>query len=125
MILEMLEALSRFLSIPVGQLGTDNSTAMELAPSGSGIRDLTGTTDGALSLLILSKHTDQAACIQALDTAARRLTQTRTLPAGDCWQMYAADTSTQTNYIAKDGDYWIYSCIISVRFISKEGFINA
>lgn len=125
MMLEMLEALSAFLDIPVGQLGTDNSTAMELAPSSAGVRDLTGSTDGSLSILILSKNTDQAACIQALDTAVRRLTQTRTLPAGDCWQMYAADTSTQTNYIAKDGDYWIYSCIISVRFISKEGFINA
>lgn len=125
MMRSMLEALSDFLGIPVGQLDTGNSTAMELAPSSAGIRDLTGATDGTLSLLILSKHTDQAACIQALDTAVRRLTQTRTLPAGDCWQMYAADTSTQTNYIAKDGDYWIYSCIIFVRFISKEGFINA
>ena len=125
MMLEMLEALSRFLNIPVGQLGTGSSTAMELAPSGAGIRDLTGATDGALSLLILSKHTDQAACIRALDTAFRMLTQTRALPAGDTWRIYAADPSTQPNYITKDGDYWIYSCIISVRFISKEGFINA
>lgn len=125
MIRDILSALSALTGISVGQLETGNSTAMELAPSAGGDRDLAGMTDDTLSLLILSKHKKQASCIEALDCAVNQLTRTRVFPSGDHWSIYAADVATQPNYVTKDGDYWIYSCVISVNYINKEVITNA
>ncbi len=125
MINDILAALSAMTGISIGQLDAGNSTAMEVAPSSGGECDFSGATDDTLSLLILSKHKNQACCIAALDSVIRQLTRTRNLPSGDSWKVYVAEVATQPNYVTKDGDYWIYSCIISVHYINKEETTDA
>ncbi len=95
MINEILAALSAMTGISIGQLGTDNSTAMEVAPSSGGECDFSGATDDTLSLLLLSKHKNQSICIAALDGVINRLTRTRNLPSGVNWNVYAAEVATQ------------------------------
>ena len=108
---QVLQAVSKFLNIPIGQLPEKGGTVMELAPSSTPRRFFNGESYDQMSVLILSK------CNKC---------RTLNLPSGEKWQIKLIEISTCPNYVGQeknsDGIMWIYSCILTVNFYNMEGF---
>ncbi len=122
---EVLKAVSEFLGISIGQLPESGGCVMELAPSGSPRRFLSGESYEQMSVLILAKHKSQQAALEKLNQLCNKC-RTFSLPGGNGWQIKLIEVSTSPNYVGqeknKDGIMWIYSCILTVSFYNMEGF---
>lgn len=122
---EVLQAVSEFLGISIGQLPESGGCVMELAPSGSPRRFLSGESYEQMSVLILAKHKSQQAALEKLNQLCNKC-RTLSLPGENGWQIKLIEVSTSPNYVGqeknKDGVMWIYSCILTVSFYNMEGF---
>ncbi|MGN0613557.1 MAG: hypothetical protein ACI4JB_06605 [Porcipelethomonas sp.] len=122
---QVLQTISEYLSIPIGQLPKSGGTVMELAPSSFPRRFLDGQSYEQISILILSKDRSQKNALDNLNAACNKC-RTLVLPGGEKWQITTIDIATTPNYVASeknsDGTMWIYSCILTVYFYNMEGF---
>lgn len=122
---QVLQAVSEFLNIPIGQLPEKGGAVMELAPSSTPRRFLSGESYEQISVLILSKKQSQKTVLELLNTACNKC-RTLNLPSGEKWQIKTIEVSTSPNYVGQeknsDGIMWIYSCILTVNFYNTEGF---
>lgn len=122
---QILQAISEFLSVSIGQLPEKGGAAMELAPSSAPRRFFDGESYEQMSVLILSKYKSQKNALERLDQTCNKC-RTLDLPGGEKWRIKTIEVSTQPNYVGveknSDGIMWIYSCILTVNFYSMEGF---
>lgn len=122
---QVLQAVSEFLSVPIGQLPEKGGAAMELAPSSAPRRFFDGESYEQMYVLILSKYKSQKNALERLDQTCNKC-RTLDLPGGEKWRIKTIEVSTQPNYVGveknSDGIMWIYSCILTVNFYSMEGF---
>ena len=116
MLSEMLEKIIETADIDsIGLLPANGGTSAEIAPSSSLSRYLDGSSSDIMSVLILSKHKNQKTALDRLCGICNTLTAGR-LTA------YGITVATQPNYVAKENDMWIYSCIINLNIYNKEEF---
>lgn len=113
-----MEYLADLTGASIGQLPQDGGLVMELAPSSAGETYLNGTSSDQMSLLFLCKHEKQLEALCTLEEVCRVLTRRKRHEFG----IYNVTVSTSPNYVGKDGDFWIYSCIINLKYHNKEGF---
>lgn len=122
---QIIQAVSEFLNIPIGQLPEIGGTVMELAPSSTPRRFLGGESYEQISVLILSKSKSQKTAIESLNAVCNKC-RTLNLPYEEKWRIKLIEVSTSPNYVGqeknKDGIMWIYSCILTVNFYNTEGF---
>lgn len=122
---QVLQAVSKFLNIPIGQIPEKGGTVMELAPSSTPRRFFNGESYDQMLVLILSKGKSQKTTLESLNTACNKC-RTLNLPSGEKWQIKLIEISTCPNYVGQeknsDGIMWIYSCILTVNFYNMEGF---
>lgn len=122
---QVLQTVSEFLSIPIGQLPVNGGTVMELAPSSTPRRFFGGESYESISVLILSKSRSQKTALESLNIACNKC-KTLNLPRGELWQIKTIEISTTPNYVGQeknsDDIMWIYSCILIVNFYNMEGF---
>ena len=122
---EVLQTVSEFLNIPIGQLPERGGTVMELAPSSSPRRFLKGESYEQIQILILSKNKSQKDSLDKLNYACNKC-RTLQLPSGDKWSITTIEIATAPNYVANeknsDGTLWIYSAMLTVNFYNTEGF---
>lgn len=115
---EILEYISKLTEAEIGQLPENGGLVLQTAPSSSGSVYLDGSSDDNMSLLFLCKNKAQKTAIATLEAVCRTLTRNKRHSFG-IYNLYIA---TQPNYIGKEGDFWIYSCIINLKFHNKEVF---
>ena len=105
----------------IGQLSEHGGTSAELAPSSSISRYFDGSSSDAMAVLILSKHENQKTALDRLCSICNILTRCKTIKSGNL-TAYGITVATQPNYVAKENDMWIYSCIINLNIYNKEEF---
>lgn len=120
---EIVELLAELLCISVGQLPEDGGTVLQIAPSSGTTRFLDGSAHRKLQLLILSKQTDQQTALENAEQAQRNAValSAQSIENGR-WQITGIECTTEPGYVTKEGDFWIYSTVISVSYYDKEGF---
>lgn len=122
---QIIQAVSEFFNISIGQLTEGDCTVMELAPSSTPRRFFSGESYEQISLLILSKSKSQKTTLESLNAICNKC-RTLNLPYGEKWQIKHIEISTSPGYVGqekyKDGIMWIYSCILTVHFYNMEGF---
>lgn len=122
---EILQAVSEFLSVPIGQLPENGGLVMELAPTGSPRRFLNGQSYAQMSVLMLSKDKSQKNALSKLSNVCDKC-RTLNLPYTDNWEIKTIETATMPNYIGtektKDGTLWIYSAMLTVNFYDRRKF---
>lgn len=122
MLSELLEKIAEIAEIDsIGQLAADGGTSAEIAPSSSLSRYLDGSSSDVLSVLILSKHENQKTALDRLCIICSTLTRQKTISTGRL-TAYGIMVATQPNYVAKENNMWIYSCIINFNIYNKEEF---
>lgn len=122
MLSEMLEKIIETADIDsIGLLPANGGTSAEIAPSSSLSRYLDGSSSDMMSVLILSKHKNQKTALDRLCGICNTLTRQKIISAGRL-TAYGITVSTQPNYVAKENDMWIYSCIINFNIYNKEEF---
>lgn len=114
----ILDYISDLTGASIGQLPADGGLVMELSPSSAGERYLDGSGSDTMSLLFLCKSEKQSSALGTLETVCRTLTRKK----HHAHEIYNVTVSTYPNYVGKDRDYWIYSCIINLKHYNKEGF---
>lgn len=122
---EVLQTVSGFLEISIGQLPESGGCVMELAPSGAPRRFLSGESYEQMSVLVLAKYKSQKAALEKLYQLCSKC-RTLDLPNGKKWSIKLIEVATSPNYVGqeknKDGIMWIYSCILTVSFYNMEVF---
>lgn len=122
---EVLQAVSDFLGISIGQLSEKGGTVMELAPSSAPRRFFSGESYEQMSVLILSKDKSQKNALNKLNQLCNKC-RTLNLPSGEEWQIKTIEVSTSPNYVGQEknsgGIMWIFSCILTVNFYNMEEF---
>ena len=118
-ILEKIIGIAEIDSI--GQLPDGEGTAAELAPSSQSARYLDGSSVDVMSVLILSKYRNQQTALNRLCSICNTLTRLKTIRSENL-TAYGITVATQPNYITKEKDMWIYSCIINLSIYNKEEF---
>lgn len=119
---EMLEKITEIADIDsIGLLPANGGTSAEIAPSSSLSRYLDGSSSDVLSVLILSKHENQKTALDRLCGICNTLTRQKIISAGRL-TAYGIMVATQPNYVAKENNMWIYSCIINFNIYNKEEF---
>ena len=119
---EMLEKITEIADIDnIGQLSENGGTSAEIAPSSSLSRYLDGSSSDVMSVLILSKHKNQKTVLDKLCEICNALTRQKNIST-DKLIAYGITVATQPNYVAKENDMWIYSCIVNFNIYNKEEF---
>lgn len=98
----------------VGVLPTDEGLVVQLAPSGDGTTYLDGSSSDNMSLLFLCKNLNQVTAMDTLEIVCNTLTRAKHA------KIYTVVTATRPNYVDKDGDYWIYSCVVNLKYTNTE-----
>ncbi len=115
---EILSYISKITSAEIGQLPEKGGLAMQLAPASAPDVYLDGSSSDNMSLLFLCKNKDQPTALSTLENVCNTLTRIKKHPH----DIYNLHVATTPNYVGKDGDYWIYSCIINLKYYNKEEF---
>ena len=115
---EIMSYISKLIGAEIGQLPEGGGFVLQSAPSSSGTTYLDGSSSDNMSLLFLCKDKSQRTALDKLHSACTKLTRTKKHSYG----IYYLYVATQPNYIGKEGDFWIYSCIINLKFHNKEVF---
>jgi len=122
---EILQAVSEFLSVPIGQLAEKSGLVMELAPTGAPRRFFGGQSYSQMSVLLLSKDKSQKNALSKLNTACDKC-RTLNLPHSESWEIKTIEIATMPNYVGtdktKDGKMWIYSAVLTVNFYDRRKF---
>lgn len=119
---EMLEKITEIADIDnIGQLSENGGTSAEIAPSSSLSRYLDGSSSDVMSVLILSKHKNQKTALDKLCEICNALTRQKNIST-DKLIAYGITVATQPNYVSKENDMWIYSCIVNFNIYNKEEF---
>ena len=115
----MLEKITEIADIDnIGQLSENGGTSAEIAPSSSLSRYLDGSSSDVMSVLILSKHKNQKTVLDKLCEICNALTRQKNIST-DKLIAYGITVATQPNYVAKENDMWIYSCIVNFNIYNK------
>lgn len=122
---EILQAVSEFLKVPIGQLPEKGGVVMELAPTGSPRRFFGGQSYAQMSVLLLSKDKSQKNALSNLCIICDKC-RTLTLPHSENWEIKTIEIATMPNFTGteknKDGKMWIYSAILTVNFYDRRYF---
>ncbi len=120
MISEIMKYISELTGAGSGQLPEKGGLVMQLAPSSEGTTYFDGSGSDNMSLLFLCKDKSQRNAVDKLDAVCSKLTRIKRHSHG----IYNLRIATPPNYVGKEGDFWIYSCIINFTYYKTEGFIN-
>ncbi|MBE6851767.1 MAG: hypothetical protein E7504_08630 [Ruminococcus sp.] len=114
----ILSYISKTTGAVIGQLPESGGLAVQVAPSPAGEQYFDGTSSDTMSLLFLCKSMQQRDALGTLDEICTALTRNKRHEHG----IYSLTVATAPNYVAKEGNFWIYSCIINLKYYNKEGF---
>ncbi len=115
MMVNIINYISLLTGAKVGGLPEGAGMVIQLAPSGQGVSYFDGTSSDNVSLLFLSKSNRSQNALSSLVDVCNKITRTKHNNG-----IYNPVVSTEPNYVGKDGEYWIYSCIINVKYHNKE-----
>ena len=116
-IINAINYISDLTGADIAQLPTNNGLVMQVAPSSNGTQYFDMTSSDNVSLLFLCKNTSQQTALENLNSICTTLTRTR----HDTQKIYNLTVATSPNYVDKDGDYWIYSCVVTFKYFNEVG----
>ncbi len=114
---DIISYIANLTKAKIGQLSTANDLVVQKAPSTSGETYFNGSSSDNVSLLFLAKNKSQTVALNTLCDICNLLTRKQHTNG-----IYNLTVATHPNYVGKEGDFWIYSCIINFKFHNKEAF---
>lgn len=109
------------VSVTIGALPADNAVC--IAPA-SGAPSSTFLDKGMAyqwTLVCNAKNVDQKAAQEVLNAVHLALTQTKTYPTGDAWQITDIGTVAAPAYIGREqNSQWLYGSSLRVKFFLRS-----
>lgn len=115
---EILSYFSALTNSSIGRLPENGGIVIQPAPSPAGEIYLDGSSSDNMSILFLCKNKNQRTALDTLEKICSKLTHIKNHPHG----IYALHVTSQPNYVGIEGDFFIYSCVINLKFYNKEVF---
>lgn len=94
------------------QLPTGNGYALQITPSNEERIFLDGNADSNLTLLLLGKNTNQLTVADTLYSICNKLRKQKVFEHN----VNDVTIDTEPSLVSKEGDYWIWSCILTFKF---------
>lgn len=95
------------------QLPTGNGYAAQIAPSTVNTHYLDRSQSQTMAILLLGKHTDQQTLSDSLFAIEEIINQRSSYDHG----IYNIEVATPPSPVGKQGEFFIWSCIVHVYFI--------
>lgn len=120
-VIGLAQATNPYATITVGALPADNGIACSIA---TGAPDGTFMTKGMayqFSMVLNGKHHNQQTVSDALNDIHQALTQRKTYPSTDTYQITDISTSSSPSYLGREENkQYLYGSALSVRFYYKN-----
>ena len=121
-VINMAETVELYAPIVIGSLPADNGISIAV---GSGTAAATFLTKGMayeLTCALNGKHENQQTASDALNDIHQALTQTKTYPSTNTYQITNIETVATPSYIGREaGSQWLYGSSIRIKFFYKKG----
>lgn len=121
-VINMANAVNPYGQIVIGALPPDNGLSMTIS---AGAPDTTFMTKGMayeLDVVLNGKHTSQQTVSDTLNDIHQLLTQTKTYPATDEWQITNISTAGSPSYLDREQNkQWLYGSGLTIKFYYKKG----
>ena len=122
-VLSMTSRLSLYAGVKNGPLPPDNGLSLTVSGGGPASTFLTKGMDYELDLVLNGKHADQMTVFDTLNNIHQALTQTKTYPVTNEFQITNIETTTSPSYLGQEENkQYLYGSSLRVRFFYfKEG----
>lgn len=122
-VLSMTSHLSLYAGVKNGPLPPDNGLSLTVSGGGPASTFLTKGMAYELDLVLNGKHADQMTVFDTLNNIHQALTQTKTYPVTNEFQITNIETTTSPSYLGQEENkQYLYGSSLRVRFFYfKEG----
>lgn len=110
-----------YTSIDLGGLPENDGLALYLGPSSPDEEYLDRGSLNGIDVVLNGKHANQQKVLSALSNIHKSLTQLKTYPSGEGWEITNIRTTTAPNFIEQEASsgQWLYGSILEVQFYMK------
>lgn len=116
-VLSMTSPLNLYAGVKNGPLPPDNGLSLTVSGGGPASTFLTKGMAYELDLVLNGKHADQMTVFDALNNIHQALTQTKTYPVTNEFQITNIETTTSPSYLGQEENkQYIYGSSLRVRF---------
>ncbi len=111
---EIFDFVTNLFDVPTTpQLPEGEGFAAQIAPGHINTTFLDRSTSQTLNILLLGKNKKQEIVSDKLYEICNSLKNVVKFDHG----IYSIEVATPPNFVTKEGDFWIWSCIINAKFI--------
>ena len=120
-VIEMAQGTSPYSTITAGALPADDGICMTYATGAPSSTFLDKGMAYRRSLVLNAKNASQQAAQEALDAIHVALTQTKTYPSGESWQITDIETIAAPSYLSREqNSQWLYGSSLRVKFFLRS-----
>lgn len=120
-VISMAQETDPYATITVGALPADNGICMTYATGSPSSTFLDKGMAYQKTLVCNAKNTSQQEAQEALDAIHVSLTQTKTYPSGEDWQITDIETVSAPSYLSREqNSQWLYGSSLRVKFFLRS-----
>lgn len=120
-VIAMAQDTDPYAVITAGALPADDGICMTYATGAPATTFLDKGMAYQKTLVCNAKNTSQQAAQEALDTIHVALTQTKTYPSGETWQITDIETVAAPSYLDREqNSQWLYGSSLRVKFFLRS-----
>lgn len=120
-VIAMAQATNPYATITAGALPADNGICMAYSTGAPASTFLDKGMEYQKALVCNAKNTSQEAAQEALDAIHVALTQTKTYPSGEDWQITDIETVASPSYLSREqNSQWLYGSSLRVKFFLRS-----
>ena len=121
-VIDMAQDTDPYADITIGALPADNGICCAISTGAADAPFLDRGCSYELSLVLNGKHYDQQTVSDALNDIHQALTQTKTYPKTDAYQITNIETASGPTYIGREENkQYLYGSSLRVRFYFRKG----
>ena len=121
-VIGMAQIEDLYAPIRIGSLPADNGIAMHIVIGSPDTTFQSKSSVQEIQCAIYAKNFDAEKASNALNDIHQALTQTKTYPQTNDYQIVNIITTESPNYLDReDNGQWLYSSAVSIRFFFKKG----
>lgn len=120
-VIAMVQATNPYATITAGALPADNGICMTYATGAPATTFLDKGMAYQKTLVCNAKNISQQAAQEALDAIHVALTQTKTYPSGESWQITDIETVAAPSYLDREqNSQWLYGSSLRIKFFLRS-----
>ena len=120
-VIGLAQATNPYATITAGALPTDDGICMTYATGAPASTFLDKGMAYQRSLVLNAKNTSQQAAQEALDAIHVALTQAKTYPSGENWQITDIETIAAPSYLSREqNSQWLYGSSLRVKLLLRS-----